>query len=87
MSNIHTHFDGLTDDEFLEVRSRIIKAVDAVGEGKVDMKRKTNGTVTANITDIVVESLEKMQALIALLGPNAEWMSDDQMEDARRIAA
>ena len=88
MSNLHTHFDALTDEEFLAIRSNILDAVDAVGTARdIDVKRKANGRVTADIAGIVVESLEKIESLLKILGPNAEWMNDDQMEDAKRIAA
>ncbi len=86
MSNIQSSFDSLSPQEFLEKRNDVMRAVKGMTEEKnVDMKRDlASGHVLVRITDVQVDSIEKMNALLELLGNNAVVETDERQEMRRR---
>ena len=92
MSNIHTNFGRLSDEELETARRNVIDAVrglsKANGEGNVELHRLKNGTVEANIRGIQVDAVQNLLPFMKVVGPEARWLSDDEAGgQARRIAA
>lgn len=88
MANIQSAFDGLSDEEFLHVRNAVIRATEGMTEPKnVDMRRVGDaGRVTVRITDLQVDSIERMLALLAIFGSNAVVETDEREEIRKRAA-
>ena len=92
MSNIHTNFGRLSDEELETVRLNVIDAVrglsTANGERNIELRRLRNGTVDANIRGIQVDAVQNLLPFMKVVGPEARWLSDDEAGgDQRRIAA
>lgn len=88
MSNIQSSFDNLSDEEFLNVRNAILRATEGMTDEKnVDVHRVLNTRrVAVRISDLQIDTIEKLNGLLRILGPNAAVESDEREEIRKRAA-